>query len=341
MSDSIGFGIVGLGMAAELHTQGIAANAEQGAHLVAMASRTPGVARERAQKFGAPCVSFEELLANPEVRVVCLCTPSGQHAGQALRVARAGKHLLVEKPMALSLGDADAMIDAFEGSGLLLGVALQRRAEPMFQRIAQAIHKGDLGEPTLGIVTIPYFRGMSYYNLADWRGTWAQDGGGVLMNQGYHLVDLLVWFMGEPVDVSARAATLVRDIEVEDTLAATLRFPNGALATIAATSTAEPGFPHRVEVYGTKGGVQVDGENVSRWELAAPESTKVPPWHSAVQQAAGAGGDPRGVGASGHAKLIANFMRTLRGKDTLAADGREGRRALKVIQECYTSAGML
>ena len=226
-------------MAAELHRDGILANADNGARLIAYGSRSPETGHD-AEKLGAPCLAIDNLLEHPEIDVICLCTPSGCHGREALAAAEAGKHLIVEKPMALTLADADAMIEAFDSKGLQLGVALQRRADPMFQRIAEAVAAGDLGELVQGMVTIPYNRNDAYYDLADWRGTWAQDGGGVLMNQGFHLVDLLIWFMGDPVEVTARAATLKRSVEVEDTLVATLRFANGALATITATTLGNP-----------------------------------------------------------------------------------------------------
>ena len=223
--------------------------------------------------FSVPCLGQGELLERQDVDVVCICTPSGQHAEQAIAVARAGKHVLVEKPMALTLAEADAMIAACRSSGVRMGVLFQRRADPTFIRVCEAIKAGYLGELTLGAVTIPYHRSQAYYEETGWRGTWKLDGGGALMNQGIHLIDLLVWYMGDPVEAWAYSGTLDRDIEVEDTVAATLRFANGAMATVAATTTATPGFPHRIEVYGTRGGIQAEGESTTRWEIPRGENT--------------------------------------------------------------------
>jgi predicted dehydrogenase len=281
------------------------------------------------------------MLADPEVDVVCICTPSGQHAAQAIAAARAGKHVLVEKPMALSLADADEMMAACERASVKLGVVLQRRAEPLFQDIHRAIQAGDLGELTLGLVTIPYHRPQAYYDQADWRGTWALDGGGVLMNQGIHLVDLLVWTMGDPVDVQATASTLHRAIGVEDTLAATLTFANGALATITATTTAAPGFPHRVEIYGTAGGIQVEGESVGRWKLADPTAATIEPPQPRTPASAGAGGDPRDIAPTGHIAILRDLVRALREGRKPMVPGREGRRSLATVLAIYQAAGLI
>jgi predicted dehydrogenase len=338
--ETVGFAILGAGMVADYHRQAITANAARGARLVALGHYNPARYAEISAQFGVPCVGQEDLLANAAVDVVCICTPSGQHAAQAIAAARAGKHVLVEKPMALSLADADAMVAACDRAGVKLGVVLQRRAEPLFRRIHRAVQAGDLGELTLGAVTMPYHRPQAYYEQADWRGTWALDGGGVLMNQGIHLVDLLIWTMGNPVHVQAQADTLHRDIEVEDTLAATLRFANGALATITATTATAPGFPHRIEIYGTGGCIQVEGESVARWELADPAKATVEPPQAAANAAAGAGSDPRGIAPTGHIAIVRDFIQALRADRAPRIDGAEGRRSLAAVLAIYEAAGL-
>jgi predicted dehydrogenase len=327
-------------MVADYHRQAITANADLGARLVAVGHYAPARFDEISARFKAPCVSQEELLSDPSVDVVCICTPSGQHATQTIAAAQAGKHVLVEKPIALNLADADAMIVACDQASVKLGVVLQRRAEPLFQRIHSAVQAGDLGALTLGVVTIPYHRPQAYYDQADWRGTWGLDGGGVLMNQGIHLVDLLVWYMGDPVQVEAHADTLYRSIEVEDTLAATLRFANGALATITATTTTAPGFPHRVEIYGTDGGIQVEGEFIRQWSLADPAKATAGPPETGVPADAGAGGDPRGIAPTGHISIFRDFIHALREDRIPMVDGAEGRRSLATALAIYEAAGL-
>jgi UDP-N-acetyl-2-amino-2-deoxyglucuronate dehydrogenase len=339
--DTVGFAILGTGMVADYHHQAVKANAELGAQLVAVGHYKPARFAEIGAGFGVPCVSQEELLANPAVDVVCICTPSGQHPAQAIAAAQSGKHVLVEKPMALSLADADAMIETCTQAGVKLGVVLQRRAEPLFRRVYDAIQAGDLGDLTLGVVTMPYHRPQAYFEQADWRGTWALDGGGVLMNQGIHLVDLLIWYMGDPVSVQAHGGTLHRDIEVEDTLAATLRFADSAMATITATTTSAPGFPHRVEIYGTGGGIQMEGEVVGQWTLADPARATVAPLEAGVPAGTGAGGDPRDISPTGHIAIFRDFIHALREDRAPLIDGAEGRRSLATVLAVYEAAGLL
>lgn len=341
MPTPFGFAILGPGLVADFHRQAIEANAGLGAKLVAVGHYNPARFANLSAQYGVPCLTEAELLVHPDVQAVTLCTPSGQHAQQAINAARAGKHVLVEKPMATTLADADAMIAACEQAGVQLGVVFQRRHEPYFARARQAIEAGDFGDLTLGVVTIPYHRPADYYKLADWRGTWAGDGGGVLMNQGIHLVDVLLWLMGDPVNIQAHAATLQRAIEVEDTVTATLRFANGALATITATTTTNPGFPHRVEIYGTGGGFQVEGNVLNKWNLANPAAAKVEPPTSGGQAAAGAGSDPKAEGAALFTPVYRDFIEAVRASQPPPVDGRAGRRSLETVLKIYHAAGIM
>jgi UDP-N-acetyl-2-amino-2-deoxyglucuronate dehydrogenase len=341
----IGFGLVGTGMIARYHADAIAQT--QGARLRAICrSASAGDDPERGARmaeaearFGVPCeTSYEALLAREDVDVVCICTPSGLHAEQAIVAAHAGKHALVEKPMALRVADADAMIAAFNGANRRLGIVLQRRADPVFRAVRNAIEAGQLGKLTLGSVTVPYYREQSYYDSADWRGTWTLDGGGALMNQGIHLLDLLVWYLGEVAEVRASMATLAHQIEVEDSIVATLRFASGALGSIAATTAAAPGFPHRVEVYGERGGVQMEGEGVARWEIHAPPPAEVVASLAAGHTGAGAGASPGGIAMAGHLRLIGDMVGAIWVGRSPLVPGEEGRRALAVAQAIYEAA---
>jgi len=331
----LGMAVVGAGVAAGYHAQAIADAA--GARLVAMARHDPAQAGAAQAAFGVPCeTSYESLLRRPDVDAVCLCTPSGQHAEQAIAAARAGKHVLVEKPMALTLADADAMVAAARQAGVRLGVTFQRRTEPDYASLRSALQAGELGRPVLALVALPYVRTQAYYDSAPWRGTWDRDGGGVLMNQGIHLVDVLVWLLGDVEEVEARVATAAHRIEVEDVLAATLRFASGALGTMAATTCAAPGFPHRVEVYGTRGGVQVEGDRIVRWETDAEAAPRVAAARETVP--AGAGATATGISATAHARLVADFVAAVREDREPLVGGEEGRRALAVVLAVYESA---
>jgi predicted dehydrogenase len=323
--------LAGAGVAARYHARAIAET--PGARLVALhtsAARGGAAARE----FGAPCMpTYEGLLARKDVDVVCLCTPSGLHAAQAIAAAQAGKHVLVEKPMALTLAGADAMIAACRAAGVRLGVALQRRTEPCYQALRAAISAGELGRLVLGSVSVPYLRAQSYYDSASWRGTWAMDGGGALMNQGIHLADLLLWFMGEVEEVSANAATLAHTIEVEDSVSAALRFASGAMGSITATTAASPGFPHRVEIYGSEGGVQIEGESIVRWEGGVPRAvTGAPP------ASAGSGASATALAPVGHVRLLGDFVAAVRERRAPLVPGEEARRSLALVLAIYESA---
>lgn len=327
-------------MVAEYHQRAIAANEDRGARLEAIVHYDPDRFDAIAEEFGVRCIDHETMRADESIDAVAICTPSGQHPEQAIAAARAGKHVLVEKPMAVSLEDADRMIEVCEEAGVRLGVVYQRRAEPLFRKIRRAIDGGDFGELTLANVTMPYFRGQSYYDQAAWRGTWALDGGGVLMNQGIHLVDLLTWYMGDPIEVRSFGGTLKRDVEVEDSLGAAIHFEDGGLGTIAATTTAEPGFPHRLEIYGTNGGFQLEGESVTTWTLADESRATEEPPELAGAEDAGSGGDPGGIDVAGHVGILEDFLEAVREERAPMVDGVEGRRSLRTVLSAYRAAGL-
>jgi UDP-N-acetyl-2-amino-2-deoxyglucuronate dehydrogenase len=334
VTNDIRFGIAGAGLAASFLAGAIAR--VSGARLTAVCRTDASRAAETAARFNVPCeTSFEALLARFDVDVVGVCTPSGLHAPMSVAAARAGKHVLVDKPMGLSLAAADEAIDVCRAQGVLLGVILQRRANPTLARLAAAIAGGGLGRLVLGSVSVPYLRTQAYYQSAPWRATADLDGGGVLINQAIHLLDLLLWFMGDVARVRAEAATLAHRINVEDCLTATLAFESGALGAIASTTATDPGFPHRVEVYGTEGGVQIEGEDIVRWETrAGPVAQSA----AAGQSAAGAAADPAAISLDNHVRLVENMVDAIQGKTALLVPGAEGRRSLALILAAYESA---
>ena len=339
--EDIRFSILGTGMVAHYHKAAIENNSHQGARLVSVSHYNPAQYSTLSDEFDVPCVSLNSMLESDEIDVVCICTPSGQHAEQTLACLNAGKHVLVEKPMSLSIKDAKEMISTARNKNLHLAVALQRRADPLFKSVKQAIINGDLGELTLASIVMPYYRDQAYYDQAAWRGTWSLDGGGVLMNQGIHIIDLLVWFMGDPVEVHAMAGTLKRKIEVEDIASALCRFKNGALATITATTTVGGGAPHRIELFGTNGTIQIEGEGVVRWDLQDTSKATVQPPQLHKQTDAGAGGDPRGISTAGHTAIVSDLLQSIRTGQSPAIDGYEGMRSLSAIHAIYKAAGIL
>lgn len=336
----INFGILGTGMVAHYHKAAIERNEHSGARLTAISHYNTDQFSTLEKEFGVPCVSPEALIKDPSIDVVCICTPSGMHASQSIACLEAGKHVLVEKPMALSVNDARAMIECARKNNRHLAVALQRRADPLFKSVQEAIRNGDLGDITLGSIVMPYYRNQAYYDQAAWRGTWELDGGGVLMNQGIHIIDILLWFMGDPVEVEAFAHTLHRDIEVEDVATAILKFENGSVATIGATTTVGGGAPHRIEIFGTNGAIQIEGEGVVRWNLQDESKMTVSPASISANSSAGAGADPRGISTDGHTAIVADLLTSIETGESPAIDGQEGLRSLSTIHAIYTAAGI-
>lgn len=321
-----------------LHRQALTSISDTGARLVAVGHHDPSRAGKIGEKFGVPCLTEQGVLEREDVDVVVICTPSGQHARQAISAARVGKHVLVEKPMALSLTDADAMIEACKSANVKLGVMLQRRAEGPFRTLRDAVASGELGHLVCGSVTVPYYRPQDYYDSATWRGTREMDGG-ALMNQGIHLVDLLVWCMGDPVSVSASAGTLVHDMESEDTISAVLSFSGGEVASVIATTAASPGFPHRIEVYGTAGSIQIEGEKIVRWGTSGQGSKTDE--DADTPGNAGSGRDPTALSVDGHVSVYREFVEAIHENRHPAVSGEEGRRSLSAVLMMYQSAGLV
>lgn len=339
-----GFGIVGCGMIAEFHTRAI--NEIPGARVVAAFSRSEAngakIALLAAEK--GRCGVFHDLdalLAEPEIDVVCICTPSGAHREPAVRAAAAGKHVVVEKPLEITLPRCDSIIQACDDAGVRLCTIFPSRFTPANLTLKTAIDSGRFGRLTLGDTYVKWWRTQDYYDSGGWRGTWNLDGGGALMNQAIHNVDLLLWLMGEVATVQALTATLAHDrIEVEDTAVAALRFKNGALGVIEATTSAFPGLSKRTEIHGDRGSARVDQDDLTLWEFQQkiPADSAI---HAAMAGAtvikAGAS-DPRGINHVGHRDQLADFLQAIDDGRAPFVDGREGRKSVELIRAIYRSA---
>ncbi len=258
----IRFGIVGAGKVAQNHAEVIAALPD--ATLTAVTSRTAAKAETLAAKYDARAFTdTPAMIASGLVDAVIICTPHPEHAAPALAALNGGVHVLVEKPLAVSLADCDAMIRAAERSGVKLGVISQRRCYPSTQRVKAAIDAGKIGKPIIGTATLLGWRDQKYYESDPWRGKWEAEGGGVLVNQAPHQLDLLLWYMGEIDEVFAYWGNLNHPyIEVEDTAAAVVRFKSGAIGNILVSNSQKPGLYGKVHIHGENGasvGVQTDG----------------------------------------------------------------------------------
>ncbi|QQQ62721.1 Gfo/Idh/MocA family protein [Paenarthrobacter ureafaciens] len=218
--------------------------------------------------------SLQEAFAGADVDLVIIATPSGLHIEQALEVLEAGKHVVIEKPLDVNLDRADEILaaaKAAEAKGLVASVISQHRFDPASVVVDQARRAGRFGRLTSAIASVSWYRSQGYYDSGAWRGTWAMDGGGAVMNQGVHTVDLLLWFLGRPIEISARTALLAHtDVEVEDTAVATVTFESGALAVLHATTAAYPGLTVRLQVMGSKGSAVIDNDNLEYFHAGDP-----------------------------------------------------------------------
>jgi predicted dehydrogenase len=328
----IRIGLVGCGAISTQHIEAL--EATDGLRLAAVADAAADRAREVGERHGVPWTTdVDELAGRDDVDAVTIATPSGLHPPQALAALRRGKHVVVEKPIALSVADADAVIAAGRERGLVVATISQRRFEPVVRALKAAVDGGALGRISLVVAEGIYWRPQSYYDSAAWRGTRALDGG-VLMNQAIHTIDLLRWIGGPVVSVAGHAATLGHRMEAEDTAAVSLRFANGSLGVILATTCATPEFPVELRVYGDRGHVRLVGEAATEWDVPG-----VPAPETAVDDEARSPGAAVtrtwGTSAAGYLRQYADFVEAVRGGRPPAVSGEDGRNAIEIITAAY------
>ncbi len=337
-SRPLGFGIVGVGMIADFHAQAIAASV--GGRLVGVATRNADNARAFAAKHGAACAttSVEELVARSDLDVVCITTPSGAHLEPALAAVRAGKHLVVEKPIEITTERADELLRAADAAGVLVSPIFQARFGEGARTLKAALDAGRFGRLVLASAYVKWHRSRAYYT--GWKGTLALDGGGALINQAIHAIDLLQWFAGLPAEVFCRTTRRVYDhIEAEDTASATLRFPGGALGSIEACTAGWPGWSRRVEIVGEHGSARLEDDRLDQWEFrdAQPGDDAIRAAKNASAIGGGAGA-PNAITHHGHLRQIQDLIDAVRGGRPLAIDGHEARKAVALIRALYASA---
>ncbi len=335
-----GFGIIGCGMIANFHARAI--GELRGAKLIGCFNHRAKKAEDLAAKFGCQAyATLDDLLADPKIQIVTICTPSGAHAEPAIAAAKAGKHVIVEKPLEITLKRCDAIIRACEQNGVTLATIFPSRFHAASQQMHDAVAAGRFGRPTLAEAYVKWHRTQAYYDSGAWRGTWQLDGGGALMNQAIHSVDLINWLMGPVVEVSAYTATLAHErIQVEDTAVATLRFANGALGVIEASTAAYPGYLKRIEIHGSAGSAAIEEEDIVAWDFADKARGDAAVKRRMQLRASGGGGasDPAAIGHQAHAAQFRDLLEALRDGRPPAIDGREGRLAVEIILAIYKSA---
>ena len=333
---TLGFALVGCGRIAARHAELLAGGKIDGARLVAVCDIDAARARQFGEKHAVPhFTDVHELMRShgAAVQVFVVATPSGSHAPVCLDLVRYGKHIVVEKPIALTLADADAMIGACERAGLRLFVVMQNRYNVPVVKLREAVESGRFGKPVLGTVRVRWCRTQSYYDQDAWRGTWAEDGG-VFANQASHHVDLLQWMMGGVESVFAKSMTRLVDIEVEDTGVAMLRFTSGALGVIEATTAARPkDLEGSISILGERGTVEIGGfavNHLKTWNFSGsdPENEVVLERYRE---------NPPDVYGFGHMRYLQDVVDCLREDRPGAVDGPEARRSLELIAAIYES----
>jgi predicted dehydrogenase len=335
---TIRIGLIGGGNISETHAR--AARAIAGVEIVAV----HGTNREKITRLcleygGTPYQNFEAFLDHCPMDLAIIGSPSGLHAEQGIAAARSGLHVLTEKPIEISTARADALIAAAKQYSVHLGVIFQDRTKRHIRELKSWLDQGLLGKPLFVDARVKWYRPPEYYASSRWRGTFALDGGGALINQGVHTIDLLLWLLGDVVRVQARTATLLHKIEAEDTAVATLEFASGALGVFHATTAAYPGSPRRVEISGTEGTVILEHDRIiavnlrnalSAVDLAALDDSATDENQSASSATVS---DFRG-----HQAVLEDFLAAIQQNRAPACNGAEGRRSVALIESIYRAA---
>ena len=349
--EKLRFGILGCGVIGPHHAKAIAGL--QSAELVAVADVVPELAEKLAEEYGCShYASLQEMLSSVDLDAVCLCTPSGTHAEGAIAALEAGKHVVIEKPVDVTLEAADRLIEVQRATGGRAAVVSQHRFDAATRAVHAALARGEFGRLTSGSADVRWWRSQGYYDSGGWRGTWELDGGGVLINQAIHSIDLLQWLMGEVVEVTAYTGLIAHErIEVEDTAVAILRFADGALGTIVATTAAYPGLTTRIAVHGDRGSAIIDDDELTYFHAATEEqeggahgagggdnqAEEVTQRYGETESGSGAGADPSSLSMA-HRDQIQDFVEAVRDGREPLVNLEEGRRPLAIIRGIYESS---
>jgi UDP-N-acetyl-2-amino-2-deoxyglucuronate dehydrogenase len=341
---NIRFAVIGAGAIGDVHARAIR-SLPDGAALSLVVSTREATARRMAEahRAGGYSTDYDAVLADPDIDAVSICTPSGFHADQAVAALQAGKHVMIEKPMAISLEAADRILAAERASGRKVAVVSQHRFDGSTEKVIAAIQAGDLGRLTSGIASTAWWRGQSYYDAGRWRGTWAMDGGGAIMNQTIHMIDLLVAMMGVPTEVFAYTACLAHErVEVEDTAVAVVRFGSGALGILHGTTAAYPGVDASVRVFGTKGSAVISDDELVYFHRNAGQAPELhmPVPVAETNQVTDADALPveQHRLEAAHVAQFADLVDAIRSDRPVRVGTREARAVLAVVLSLYASA---
>jgi predicted dehydrogenase len=336
---ALGFGFIGAGAIAHFHARAVAA--ARGGRLVGVVSRRRGIAEGFAREHGIGFAGddVQELLKQPGLDAVCITTPSALHLEPALAAIRAGKHLMIEKPIDATVEGTDHILEEAARAGVRVGSIFQARFGDAARQLKAAIDADRFGRMVLASCYVKWNRTPEYYT--GWKGRLSEDGGGAVINQAIHGVDLLQWFAGMPVEVFAWTTRRVHTrIESEDTSVAALRFASGAFGTIEATTAAWPGFSRRIEICGEHGSAVMEDDDIARWEFrdARPEDAQIRATRESGAMGSGAAA-PMAIRFEGHLRQIQDFIDGIREQRPFFVEGREARNAVALVRAIYDSAG--
>jgi predicted dehydrogenase len=325
-------GFVGCGNITDTHVR---AAREAGLGIAAFHGRDPAKAAALAGRYGGRAYErYEDFLRHRPLDLVVIGTPSALHAEQGIAAAERGLHVLVEKPIDVTVASGEALVAAAERAGVRLAVLFQDRLKPDLVRLKRFVDDGGLGRPLLASARVKWHRPPEYYSGSSWRGRRALDGGAALINQGVHTVDLLLWLLGDVARVKGLAATTLHAIESEDVALSLLEFASGAVATLEATTAAWPGYPRRVELTGTEGTVVVEGDLVVGADLRRPAPGLV----SSGSEGAASASSATVADAAPHRRMVEDFVRAIETGTAPVCDGREGLRSVAVVEAVYEDA---
>ena len=335
-----GFGIIGCGMISDFHSAAIA-NIKNG-ELVAVSSRKAENSQRLVDRYSIQAYSdYNEMLNRDDIDIVCVCTPSGAHMEPAVAAAEAGKHVIIEKPLEITLERCDAIIESCEKANVRLCAIFNSRFSDASQLVKDTVSSGRLGQLTLGDAYVKWYRSQDYYDSGDWRGTMELDGGGALMNQSIHAIDFLQYVMGPVESIQAFTDTLAhKRIDVEDVAVAALRFKNGALGVVEGTTAVYPGSLKKFEFSGTKGTIVLEEEDIITWEFEEeePEDAEIKQQFTEKKSGGGGASDPRAINNDNHRRQMINLIQSIENNIPHLVDGREGRKAVEIILAIYQSS---
>lgn len=333
MSDPLKFAIVGAGVIAPFHARSIAAHEE--AKLVAVCDIIIERAEKLAAEYGVTATykDYKEMFTKEDIDIVCVCVPSGLHAEVSIAAAEEGIHVLCEKPIDITREKVDAMIKACHDHNVKLGCVYQRRTLDAAIETRKAIQSGKLGKIVMADAYLKYYRDADYYKSADWRGTWKLDGGGAIMNQGVHGIDLIQWVVGDIESVFAYTKAQIYDIEVEDTAVIATKYKNGAFGVIQAATTAYPGQETRFEIHGENGSIIFGDSGFKQWKFK--DSDEEAPEVGNVE---GGSDDPQSISSDGHFIFVDDIIKAVKEDREPLVPGEEARKAVDLILSIYESS---